>query len=131
MRRYLLLFLMSASVALASTSCLPRLLVSGPVSSESGMAEGSAHIEMSESVQETGTYDFVLKAGRRELSGIMVARPVAPGSVRVVGTTYFGMTLFDMTLTSDSYTMNYVTEPLSGNAFASFLAMKLRKTMKL
>ena len=95
------------------------------------MTEDTAQLEMPGSAQETGTYDFVLKAGRRELSGIMVARPVAPGSVRVVGTTYFGMTLFDMTLTSDSYTMNYVTEPLSGNAFASFLAMNLRKTMKL
>ncbi len=121
---------MSASVALASTSCLPRLLVSGPLLSESGMTEDSAQIEMSENVRQTGTYDFVLKAGRRELSGVMVTRPVEPGTVRAVGTTYFGMTLFDMTLTSDSYTMNYVAEPLSGNAFASFLAMKLRKTMK-
>ena len=129
MKRYLLLFLTCVSISLSMTSCMPRLLVS-----EMGQPDGSDDgISLTESLraQDECRYDFSLKLGRKELSGIMVARTVSPGTVRVVGATYFGMTLFDMTLTKDSYTMNSVAEPLSGKAFASFLAMKLRKTMNL
>ena len=126
MRRYLLLFLMCASAALTITSCMPRLLISE--------AAEPVELSMSESaVNQTSLsdncYDFVLKAGRNELSGLMVARKESQDRVRVIGTTYFGLTLFDMTLTKDSYTMNSAAEFLSGKPFASFLAMKLRKTI--
>lgn len=105
---------------------MPRLLISEAVE--------TVELSMSESVGNQASmsencYDFVLKAGRRELSGLMVARKASVDTVRVIGTTYFGMTLFDMTLTKDSYTMNSAAEFLSGKPFASFLAMKLRKTI--
>lgn len=142
MRRYLLQYLMCASVALSLTSCMPRLLVSesqASVSAESvdddyaGTVEDNAELALTETSGDTtdGRYDFVLKAGRRELSGVMVARPVSPGTVRVIGATYFGLTLFDITLSKDSYTMNSSADFLSGKPFASFLAMKLRKTISL
>lgn len=126
MRRYLLLFLTCASVALTMGSCMPRLLISEAVE--------TVELSMSESVGNQASmpencYDFVLKAGRRELSGLMVARKESVDTVRVIGTTYFGMTLFDMTLTKDSYTMNSTAGFLEGKPFASFLAMKLRKTI--
>ena len=126
MRRYLLLFLTCASTALTMGSCMPRLLISEAVE--------TVELSMSESVGNQASisencYDFVLKAGRRELSGLMVARKESVDTVRGIGTTYFGMTLFDMTLTKDSYTMNSAAEFLSGKPFASFLAMKLRKTI--
>ena len=105
---------------------MPRLLISEAVE--------TVELSMSESVGNQASmsencYDFVLKAGRRELSGLMVARKESVATVRVIGTTYFGMTLFDMTLTKDSYTMNSAAEFLSEKPFASFLAMKLRKTI--
>lgn len=105
---------------------MPRLLISEAVE--------TVELSMSESVGNQASmsencYDFVLKAGRRELSGLMVARKASVDTVRVIGTTYFGMTLFDMTLTKDSYTMNSAAEFLSEKPFASFLAMKLRKTI--
>ena len=105
---------------------MPRLLISEAVE--------TLELSMSESVGNQASmsencYDFVLKAGRRELSGLMGAREEAGDTVRVLGTTYFGMTLLDMTLTKDSYTMNSAAEFLSGKPFASFLAMKLRKTI--
>lgn len=105
---------------------MPRLLISEaaePVElsmSESAVNQASA---------SDGCYDFVLKAGRNELSGLMVARREGKDRVRVIGTTYFGLTLFDMTLTKDSYTMNSAAGFLEGKPFASFLAMKLRKTI--
>ena len=105
---------------------MPRLLISEAVE--------TVELSMSESVGNQASisencYDFVLKAGRRELSGLMVARKESVDTVRVIGTTYFGMTLFDMTLTKDSYTMNSAAGFLEGKPFASFLAMKLRKTI--
>lgn len=116
---------MYASVALTLTSCLPGLHISESVA---GGTEEMSVSEVSGSAVER-RFDFVLKAGRRELSGMMVSRAVSEDSVRVVGTTYFGLTLFDMTLTEDSYTMNSCADFLSNKAFASFLAMKLRKTV--
>lgn len=126
MRRYLLLFLTCASTALTMGSCMPRMLISETVE--------TVELSMSESVGNQASmsetcYDFVLKAGRRELFGLMVARKESVDTVRVIGTTYFGMTLFDMTLTKDSYTMNSAAGFLEGKPFASFLAMKLRKTI--
>ena len=106
---------------------MPRLLVS-EMEQPGGSGDGMSLTENSRT-QDECRYDFSLKLGRKELSGIMVARTVSPGTVRVVGATYFGMTLFDMTLTKDSYTMNSAAEFLSGKPFASFLAMKLRKTI--
>ena len=118
MRRFLQLFSVSVSLILYAGSCMPRLLISS--------AEESAEVASSDIVR-----DFTFKAGRHELSGLMMIRNVGPDAVRVVATTYFGMSLFDMTVTKDSYTMNSVAEPLSGKAFSQFLAMKLRKTMNL
>ena len=127
---------MCVSAALALTSCMPRLLVSeseSPAQTESIENKDNAELTLSEkhSGSTDRRYDFTLKAGRRELSGVMVARTLSPGTVRVVGATYFGLTLFDMTLTKDSYTMNSSADFLSGKPFASFLAMKLRKSISL
>ncbi len=72
---------------------------------------------------------YTLKFGKREMSGIMVAKPLADGSYRTLGTTIFGMTVFDMTVSKDSYTMNSCAEFLENKAFASFLANKIRKAL--
>lgn len=77
-------------------------------------------------------YDFTIKAGKNEISGMMVARKEfwAAGveATRVIGTTYFGMSLFDMTLTEDSYKMNSCARFLDNRKIAAFLAMKIRKS---
>lgn len=87
-------------------------------------------------------YDFTIKAGKNEISGMMVARKEfwAAGveangaesagveATRVIGTTYFGMSLFDMTLTEDSYKMNSCAKFLDNRKIAAFLAMKIRKS---
>lgn len=61
----------------------------------------------------------------------MLVKPVEEGSWRVVGTTYFGMTLFDMTVSRDSYVTNYVADAISRDAFSAFLASKLRKSLSM
>lgn len=122
MRRYLRLSSICVSLAL-TTSCFPKLLVS-ELPQEQNVQEKTATFE-------PRTFTFTLGVGKRQLSGIMLAKPVEEGSWRVVGTTYFGMTLFDMTVSRDSYVTNYVAGAISRDAFSAFLASKLRKSLSM
>ena len=137
MRRYLRLSSICVSLALM-TSCFPKLLVS-ELPQEQNVHEQTATFESAavqtnadESVSaEPRSFTFTLGVGKRQLSGIMLAKPVGEGSWRVVGTTYFGMTLFDMTVSRDSYVTNYVADAMSRDAFSAFLASKLRKSLSM
>lgn len=122
MRRYLRLSSICVSLAL-TTSCFPKLLVS-----ELPQAQ---NVQEQIATFEQRTFTFTLGVGKRQLSGIMLAKPVEEGSWRVVGTTYFGMTLFDMTVSRDSYVTNYVADAISRDAFSAFLASKLRKSLSM
>lgn len=122
MRRYLRLSSICVSLAL-TTSCFPKLLVS-----ELPQAQ---NVQDQTATSEPRTFTFTLGVGKRQLSGIMLAKPVEGGSWRVVGTTYFGMTLFDMTVSRDSYVTNYVADAISRDAFSAFLASKLRKSLSM
>lgn len=122
MRRYLRLSSICVSLALA-TSCFPKLLVS-ELPQTQNVQEPTATLE-------PRSFTFTLGVGKRQLSGIMLAKPVEEGSWRVVGTTYFGMTLFDMTVSRDSYVTNYVADAISRDAFSAFLASKLRKSLSM
>lgn len=122
MRRYLRLSSICVSLAL-TTSCFPKLLVS-----ELPQAQ---NVQEQTATLEPRTFTFTLGVGKRQLSGIMLAKPVGEGSWRVVGTTYFGMTLFDMTVSRDSYVTNYVADAISRDAFSAFLASKLRKSLSM
>lgn len=137
MRRYLRLSSICVSLAL-TTSCFPKLLVS-ELPQAQNVQEQTATFEsaaVQTNADESGsaeprTFTFTLGVGKRQLSGIMLAKPVEEGSWRVVGTTYFGMTLFDMTVSRDSYVTNYVAEAMSRDAFSAFLASKLRKSLSM
>lgn len=120
------------------TSCFPKLLVSelpqAPNVQDQTATFESAAVQTN--ADESGsaeprTFTFTLGVGKRQLSGIMLAKPVEEGSWRVVGTTYFGMTLFDMTVSRDSYVTNYVADAISRDAFSAFLASKLRKSLSM
>lgn len=121
-----------------TTSCFPKLLVS-ELPQAQNVQEQTATFE-SAAVQtnaaesgsaEPRSFTFTLGVGKRQLSGIMLAKPVEESSWRVVGTTYFGMTLFDMTVSRDSYVTNYVADAMSRDAFSAFLASKLRKSLSM
>lgn len=122
MRRYLRLSSICVSLAL-TTSCFPKLLVSE--------LQQAQNVQEQTATLEPRTFTFTLGVGKRQLSGIMLAKPVEEGSWRVVGTTYFGMTLFDMTVSRDSYVTNYVADAISRDAFSAFLASKLRKSLSM
>lgn len=122
MRRYLRLSSICVSLAL-TTSCFPKLLVSELPQTQ--------NVQEQTATSEPRSFTFTLGVGKRQLSGIMLAKPVEEGSWRVVGTTYFGMTLFDVTVSRDSYVTNYVADAISRDAFSAFLASKLRKSLSM
>ncbi|MGM9738132.1 MAG: hypothetical protein ACI3ZT_06950 [Candidatus Cryptobacteroides sp.] len=119
-RRFLILSSLCVSILLP-VSCAPKLIVSDVV--DVGFSA------------EADRSDFVFKAGRRELSGFIVSRPetllLADGSaeegIRVIGSTYFGMMLFDITVTPDTYKMNSCADFLDRKVVAAFLASRLRE----
>lgn len=143
MSPFLIRFLACASLVPALCSCFPKMLISeypgedGTLSvtmsenaqgQESGLEAGPDNVQdgVSEKTPDK-QYDFTIKAGKNEISGIMVARREGEAT-RVIGTTYFGMSLFDMTLTEDSYRMNSCAKFLDNRKIAAFLAMKIRKS---
>lgn len=119
-RRFLILFSLFVSV-LIPVSCAPKLIVSDAVDIGFPM--------------EADRNDFVFKAGRRELSGFIVSRPetllladgLAVEGMRLIGSTYFGMMLFDITVTPDTYKMNSCAGFLDRKPVAAFLASRLRE----
>jgi hypothetical protein len=73
---------------------------------------------------------FSLKAGRRTLTGTLVTRPVE-GGFRAVGSSEFGMTLFDITVYQDSYEVNSCADFLKKDKLLDTIADQLRdKLMK-
>ena len=121
-RRFLIRCLLPVSI-LPAVSCSPKLIVSD-----------MADVVITDSPDAADSHCFVFKAGRRELSGFMVTRddtlPLPGGTseegVRVIGSTYFGMMLFDITVTAGSYKMNSCADFLDRKPVAAFLASRLR-----
>ena len=93
---------------------MPRLLISS--------AEESAEVASSDIVR-----DFTFKAGRHELSGLMMIRNVGPDAVRVVATTNFGKSSFDMTVTKESYTTNTCAVFPDRKTVAAMICSRIRK----
>lgn len=127
---------MFVSVAMLASSCFPQLLVSEIGGGENSSSDYDVSIENAEDNSVTsGTADsqrrlkYTLKAGKHEISGVIIAKPLEDGSFRALGATVFGMTVFDMTVSKDSYTMNSCADFLEHKSFASFLASKLRKAL--
>lgn len=97
------------------------------------MAENNSGMDAHDS--SIGQYDFTFKAGGKSVSGFLVMKRELvdgrgagePDGIRVLGTTYFGMQLFDITVGPDSYRMNSCADFLNRKPVAAFLASRLRK----
>lgn len=108
-------------------ACMPRIVISEQQAGPD--AEMPRKMSFEQSGCLTDVYDFTFKAGRRNLSGIIAVRPAEGGGVRAVAATYFGMSLFDMTVKEDSHVMNSCAGFLDNEKAASFIADRLRKRL--
>ena len=74
---------------------------------------------------KTARHNLQLDTRGNHLSGMLIARPTADGP-RVLATSYFGPTIFDFTLTSDSLKVNSCVEPMRRPKVLSLLKNDLR-----
>ncbi|NCC09478.1 MAG: hypothetical protein EOM31_03070 [Bacteroidia bacterium] len=62
--------------------------------------------------EETQKYNLQLDFMRHHFSGLLVVRQTAPKKFRLLGTTYFGLSLFDFELNPTTLQVNSCIEPL-------------------
>lgn len=58
------------------------------------------------------TYNMQFDFMRHHFSGLLAVRRQGNGEVRMVGTSYFGPSLFDFSLKGDSFVVNHCIDPL-------------------
>ncbi|MCI1786300.1 MAG: hypothetical protein LKI59_09240 [Bacteroidales bacterium] len=96
MRAFFLYISLSFSLTLFLPSCSPLLSIEP--STEAGRAVVSS--------AEYESYEFSFGKGKRQFSGFLYLKPDVGGSVRAVAVSYFGMKVFDITISDGSYHVN-------------------------
>ena len=74
---------------------------------------------------KTARHNLQIDTRGNHLSGMMLARPTA-GGPRVLASSYFGLTIFDFTLTPDSLKVNSCIEPMRRPKVLQLLERDLR-----
>jgi len=98
------------------TSCSPRMGGEGstvPPAIELTQGESSQKVQYPTGFHET------------HMSGMLIVRRMPDNEIRIVASTYFGLSLFDFSLRNDQFTVNSCIEPMkkgkgaetSGNGF--------------
>ena len=85
------------------TSCSPR--ISG---------EGSTVPPVIELTQgeESQKYNIQLDFMKHHMSGMLIVRRMPDNEIRIVASTYFGLSLFDFSLHDDQFNVNSCIEPM-------------------
>ena len=85
------------------TSCSPR--ISG---------EGSTMPPIIELTQGEGSqkYNIQLDFMKHHMSGMLIVRRMPDNEIRIVASTYFGLSLFDFSLRDDQFNVNSCIEPM-------------------
>ena len=92
------------------TSCSPR--ISG---------EGSTVPPVIELTQgeESQKYNIQLDFMKHHMSGMLIVRRMPDNEIRIVASTYFGLSLFDFSLHDDQFNVNSCIEPMKKGAETS------------
>ncbi|MBR6749377.1 MAG: hypothetical protein IKM10_02635 [Bacteroidaceae bacterium] len=91
--------------SLYSWAALLLIVVSTLCSCNRTVVGGTLAPEIYATDSITGRYDFGIEMGKTAQGGIMMARSTDNG-VRLVATSYFGLSLFDLTLSPEGYKLN-------------------------
>lgn len=89
-----------------SATAILLLIVCMLCSCSRKVADGSVVPALYPTQSTTSRYDFAIEMGKNAQGGIMVARANDDSSVRLVATTYFGLSLFDLTISPEGYKLN-------------------------
>ena len=105
------------------TSCSPRM------SGEGSTVLPAIELTQGESSQK---YNIQLDFMKHHMSGMLIVRRMPDNEIRIVASTYFGLSLFDFSLRNDQFTVNSCIEPMKKEKVLKLLEMDFRlKTVLL
>ena len=100
------------------TSCSPRM------SGEGSTVLPAIELTQGESSQK---YNIQLDFMRHHMSGMLIVRRMPDNEIRIVASTYFGLSLFDFSLRNDQFTVNSCIEPMKKEKVLKLLEMDFRR----
>ena len=100
------------------TSCSPRM------SGEGSTVLPAIELTQGESSQK---YNIQLDFMKHHMSGMLIVRRMPDNEIRIVASTYFGLSLFDFSLRNDQFTVNSCIEPMKKEKVLKLLEMDFRR----
>lgn len=97
-------------------SCSPR------ISGESSTLPPMLHTSSS-----SQKYNMQLDFMKHHFSGMLIVRQRADNEIRILATTYFGLTLFDLSFRGDAFTVNSCIEPMKNEKILKLLESDFRQ----
>ncbi|HJD75670.1 MAG TPA: hypothetical protein K8W04_06410 [Bacteroides reticulotermitis] len=100
------------------TSCSPRVSGKGstvPPAIELAQGEGSQK------------YNIQLDLMKHHMSGMLIVRRMPDNEIRIVASTYFGLSLFDFSLHDDKFSVNSCIEPMRKAKVLKLLKMDFKR----
>jgi hypothetical protein len=77
--------------------------------------------------QPSQKYNFQLDFLKHHFSGLLMARRMSAGEIRIVMSTYFGLTLFDVSFVGAEFRVNNCVEPLRRKKMLKLLEADFRR----
>ena len=72
-------------------------------------------------------YNLQLDFMKHHMSGMLIVRRMPDNEIRIVASTYFGLSLFDFSLRNDQFTVNSCIEPMKKEKVLKLLEMDFRR----
>jgi hypothetical protein len=79
------------------------------------------------SSSEYESYEFSFGKGKKKFSGLLYIRPYQGETVRAVAVSYFGMKIFDITISKDSYHVNECAGFINKKMYLNPIVRVIRK----
>ncbi|NDV60701.1 hypothetical protein [Bacteroides sp. 519] len=77
---------------------------------------------------KTQKFNLQLDFGKNHFSGLLIARKMENGEIRLLFTTHFGLSVFDFSLHKDSMAVNNIVEPMRKKKVLNLLEKDFRLT---
>lgn len=76
--------------------------------------------------EQTQKYNLQLDFLKHHFSGLLVARRLPDNEIRILASTYFGLSLFDFSLREDTFRVNHCVEPMRKEKILRLLESDLK-----
>lgn len=100
------------------TSCSPR------ISGEGGLVPPAIELSAKEGSQK---YNIQLDFMKHHFSGMLIVRRMPDNEIRILASTYFGLSLFDFSLCGDQFKVNSCVAPMQKDNVLKLLEMDFKQ----